>query len=331
MTTALNSYVFRVDTDPTTGLATDVRYYDYAGNIHVQPGKVFFNGLWGMNMYRAMALSGIGDQYDPIAKTGSLGRGWAFGYAPYAGTSVSGTVPIGGNAYPAGNASGGGYTIYDLADDNFDHTGLGFIGGATVGFGGYLGGGPGNLSAFGSSMSPANIGSTFKQTLKNRYLVTKQTLGATPFTPTIPTLDHYYSLDPHYTDFVGDPLCRGTFDWTNNEYLGATYLANNQVKAILQKMGAQNITVSTTVPPGAAHVDWWGHHQRGAMRTGSDPSWSVFNKYMQAWTCENMFAAGEICNTFGTYVTAGTHPGGALSYVAAEGVKKYLESPGPLV
>jgi gluconate 2-dehydrogenase alpha chain len=327
-TMALHSYIFRLDTD-ATGKATAVRYYDHAGNIHVQPGKVFFNGLWGMNLYRIMALSGIGQQYNPTTRTGSLGRGWGFGYAPYAGTSISGTIPIGGNAYPAGNASGGGYSIFDFADDNFDHTGLNFIGGATFGAGGYLGGGPGNLSAFGSSMSPSNIGSTFKQTLKNKYLVTKQSVGATPFAPTIPSLDHYYDLDPHYVDYVGDPLCRGTFDWGNNEFNGASYLVN-QFQPILQKMGAQNITKSSNVAPGAAHVDWWGHHQRGAMRTGSDPSWAPLNAYLQSYQCENLFAAGEITNTFGTYVTAGTHPGGALSYVAAEGVKKYLQSPGML-
>jgi gluconate 2-dehydrogenase alpha chain len=327
---AINSYIFRIDTD-NTGKATAVRYYDSGGNIHVQPGSVFFNGLWGLNIHRMMALSGIGNQYNPTTQSGSLGRGLAFGYAPYSGTSVSGTVPIGGNAYPAGNAAGGAQQIFDIADDNFDHTGLGFIGGTNPAFGSYLGGAPGNLAAYGSAMSPANIGSKFKQTLKNTYLKSSQTVGSTPLTPEIPSLNHYIDLDPHYTDFYGDPLARETFDWGPNPYIGSTYLANNQVKAILQKMGASNITVSPTVAPLSAHIDWWGHHQRGGVRTGSDPSWSPLNKYMQSWECENLFAAGEMCNTFGTYVTAGTHPGGALSYVAAEGIKKYLASPGPLV
>ena len=329
-TIALDSYVFRINTDPKSGLATSVSYYDSAGKVHVQPGKAFFNGLWGTNLFRIEALSGIGKQYDPTTVTGSSGRGWAFGYPPYAGTSATGTVPIGGNGYPAGNASGGAYQIFDVADDNFDHTNLGFIGGTNPSGGGYLGGGPGNLATIGGSVSPSSIGSKYKATLKDLYLKKATGVGSTPFAPCIPRKDHYYDLDPHHTDWFGDPLARLTVDWGNNEFVGAAYMAKTYVLPIIQKMGATNATLSSTVNPGAAHVDWWGHHQRGAMRTGSDPSWSVYNKYMQSWSVQNLFAAGEICNTFGTYVTAGTHPAGALSYVAAEGIKKYLASPGSL-
>ncbi|MGD0638982.1 MAG: hypothetical protein ABSA72_13180, partial [Nitrososphaerales archaeon] len=339
---ALNSYIFRIDVDPTTKLATQVRYYDSAGNVHIQPGKVFHNGLWGLNIYRIEALSGIGNQYNPATVTGSSGRGWLEGYAPYAGTSASGTVDIGGNAYPAGNASGGGTDVFDFADDNFDHTGLNFIGGANFSVGGYLGGGPANLSTigggYGGAVTPANIGSAYKVKLKDMYLVTKQVVGATPFAPDIPTTQKYADLDPHHTDMYGDPLTRLTADWVANNYNGATYIAKSFVLPLLQKLGASDAALSTAVNPGPdpvnpgpANIDWWGHHQRGSMRTGSDPSWSVYNKYMQSWSLENLFASGEICNTFGTYVTAGTHPAGPLSYVAAEGIQKYLAGPGPLV
>jgi gluconate 2-dehydrogenase alpha chain len=259
-----------------------------------------------------------------------------------AGTSASGTVDIGGNAYPAGNASGGGTDVFDFADDNFDHTGLNFIGGANFSVGGYLGGGPANLSTigggYGGAVTPANIGSAYKVKLKDMYLVTKQVVGATPFAPDIPTTQKYADLDPHHTDMYGDPLTRLTADWVANNYNGATYIAKSFVLPLLQKLGASDAALSTAVNPGPdpvnpgpANIDWWGHHQRGSMRTGSDPSWSVYNKYMQSWSLENLFASGEICNTFGTYVTAGTHPAGPLSYVAAEGIQKYLAGPGPLV
>ena len=51
-----------------------VRYYDSAGNIHVQPAKTFVNTLWGFNIIRLMLLSGIGNPYNPTSITGSLGR-----------------------------------------------------------------------------------------------------------------------------------------------------------------------------------------------------------------------------------------------------------------
>lgn len=333
-TLVTNAYIFRLDYDTTTNLVTACRYYDAHGNIHVQPINTpgaFFNGMWGYNMIRIMLLSGVGMPYNPTAVTGSVGRGLTNGYLPFRGTSVSGTLPnIGGNAYAAGNGSGGSVDIYDLMDDNFDHTGLNFIGGSQVGMGGYPGGGPGNIT-FAGGVSSASMGGAFKAKQKDKYLPTSTSVGATPFGPDLPTTTNYVDLDPHYTDVYGDPITRLTYDWTPNTYNGATYLVN-KVKAILTQMGAQNVTVGNTVNPGASHNDWWGHHLRGGCRIGSDPTWSVYSGYNQlylnATTGVNYFGAGEITNTTGDTIPSGTHAAGPQSYRAAEGIKKYLQGGG---
>ncbi|MGI0091828.1 MAG: GMC oxidoreductase, partial [Nitrososphaerales archaeon] len=328
-TLVTDGFIFRLDTDPTSGLVTAARYYDAQGNVHVQPGKAFFNGMWGYNLIRIMLLSGVGQPYDPVKITGSVGRGTTNGYLPYAGTNVSGTLPnIGGNAYAAGNGSGGSVDIYDLMDDNFDHTGLNFIGGSQVGMGSYPGGGPGNIT-FAGGVSASSMGSTFKATQKDKYLPTKTDVGSTPLAHDLPTTDHYFDLDPHYTDMYGDPVARWTHDWTPNTYNGATYLAPVVAK-ILEKMGAQDVKVGATVPPGSANVDWWGHHIRGGCRIGQKSDTSVWNKWNQCWTVPNIFGAGEITNTCGDNVPSGTHVAGPQSYVAAEGIHKYLENPGLL-
>jgi len=332
-TLVLNSFIFRLDTDPASGLVTAARYYDPQGNVHIQPGKVFFNGMWGYNMIRIMLLSGVGAPYIwnsvPASVSGAVGRGLTNGYLPYKGTNVSGTLPSnGGNAYPAGNGSGGSVDIYDLMDDNFDHTNLNFIGGTEVGAGGYPGGGPGNIT-FAGSVSSASMGGTFKATQKDKYLPTKTTLSSTPFAHDLPTTDNYIDLDPHYTDIYGDPLARLTYDWTPNTYNGAIYLVN-KVKDIFTKMGAQNVTIGSPVPPGGStHNDWWGHHLRGGCRIGQDPNTSVWNKWNQCWSpvlnpVFNIFGAGEITNTSGDNVPSGTHVAGQQSYRAAEGIKQYL-------
>jgi len=335
-TLVVNSFIFRLNVDTTTNLITSAMYYDAQGNIHTQPGKVFFNGLWGYNMIRTMWLSGVGVPYrwnsDPTMVSGSLGRGLTNGYLPYKGTGVSASLPnIGGNSYPAGNGSGGSVDIYDLMDDNFDHTGLNFIGGSEIGAGGYLGGGPGNITFAGGSSS-ANMGGTFKATQKDKYLPSKLSLGSTPFAHDLPTTDNYVDIDPHYTDAYGDPVARLTYDWTPNTYNGATYLAN-KVAAIFTKMGATNVTVGSTVNAGAAHNDWWGHHLRGGCRIGINAASSVWNKWNQCWAPYfNIFGAGEITNTSGDNVPSGTHVAGAQSYVAADGIRKYLAltTPGQL-
>ena len=55
-----NAYIFRLVWDATTHTVTEAHYYDAQGNVHIQPGDVFFNGMWGYNMIRIMLLSGVG-------------------------------------------------------------------------------------------------------------------------------------------------------------------------------------------------------------------------------------------------------------------------------
>src|SRR5437879_13417357 len=96
-TLVVNSFIFRLDTDPTSGLVTAARDYDPQGNVHIQQGKVFFNGMWGYNMIRIMLLSGGGPPYvckaDPTMVWGAVGRGRANGYPPYRGTTLSASRP----------------------------------------------------------------------------------------------------------------------------------------------------------------------------------------------------------------------------------------------
>jgi len=338
-TLVTNAYIYRLDYDATTNQVIAARYYDAQGNIHVQPGTVFFNGMWGYNMIRIMLLSGVGVpyQYNSGAGTGTgtVGRGLTNGYLPFRGTNVSGTLNIGGNSYAAGNGSGGSVDIYDLMDDNFVTPGQNFIGGSQIGMGGYLGGGPGNITFAGGVSAPSSsnpngsMGSAFKATQQNKYLPKTVGVGATPFAPDLPTFKNYVDLDPHYTDAYGDPVSRLTYDWTPNTYNGAIGLVQ-KCKDILTKMGASNITVGNAVNPGGAHNDWWGHHLRGGCRISSDPSFAVYSGYNQlfltASTGVNYFGAGEITNTTGDTVPSGTHVAGPQSYRGAGGIAKYLNN-----
>jgi len=330
-TLSLNSEVTRMDTN-SAGLVTQVRYYDAAGNIHIQPGTVFFNGLHGGNQVRAMLLSGVGVPYNSTTVTGTVGRGYTNGYLPFTGTSgPSGKIPGLGLNSIAGNG-GGGYTLYEYMDDGFDHTGLGFIGGSEQ-----SAGGPTNVSTAGGASSGSQ-GSKYKQTLQNRYTTggTAANVGFGGMAPDLPNTMNMWDLDPHYSDIWGDPIPRITHEWTPNPYLAATYFAssvgNVGFLAILNKLGAQSISSggTTIVPPYTAHNDWWGHHIRGGNRVGSSSTSSTFNKWQQAWTTPNLFAAGECNNTTGDTVPSGTHQAGMQSEVASEGIQMYLKSPGLL-
>ena len=328
----LESYVYRIDTD-TSGKATGVRYYDSLGQVHVQPAKVVFNGLWGFNIIRLMLLSGMGTPYDPVQHTGSLGRGLANGYTPNT-SSASVKLSVGANAYVSGNGAGGGYNIMDLNEVNpkFSHADdLTFMGGVNLGFGTYLGSGPGTFSNH--LPSRTSFGSAWKATLKDEKLISNVVATLSGTGPNLPLLENYVDLDPHYRDIYGDPGARITLDWDANTYRVSNYLVSKTtlITDILKKMGDPSTLKVNPVKELSQHVDWWGHHQRGGARTGTNPATSVFNKWMQCWTSENLFAAGEICDTFGDNLTAGTHVAGAMAYLAADGIKKYLHSQAPLV
>jgi gluconate 2-dehydrogenase alpha chain len=337
-TMALNSFVFRLDVDPGTKTVTGARYYDASGNVHLQPAKVFYNGIWGLNLVRLMLLSGIGTPYNPSTVTGSLGRGTQYGVPPPKVASVTGILNVGANLYPAGNAEGGAVDILDLADDNFDHTGLNFIGGGMLRLGSYPGGGPklyDSSAGMLANMDGNSMGSKFKGSLKNFYLPTKTKVTLSMDGPELPDKRWNIDLDPHHTDVYGDPLARWTYNFGANAYNAATYLSGSldgPAAKILQKMGCTDITVNPGIAPDQFPMDTWPAHIRGGCRLGTDPATSVLNKYGQAWGCQNLFAGGEITDTTGDNTTiGGTHPMGAEVYVQADGIKTYLKSGGPLV
>jgi gluconate 2-dehydrogenase alpha chain len=332
-TMATNSYIFRLDVDSSSKNIIDARYYDAEGNIHVQPATSFFMGLWGVNNTRLPLLSGVGQAYDPTAVTGSVGRGVNGGPIFNATTSVSGTLNLGANAYPAGNAAGGGYSILDFADDNFDHAGLNFIGGDLISFGGYAGGGPNNLG-IASGASPSNIGGAYKAGVKDSYLPTSTVLGASATQYPLPQTTQYMDLDPHYTDAYGDPLTRATLDGVDANGFNLNVYITPLLAPILTKMGASNVTVNkgpSSLAAAGHTVGFAGYHCKGGTRMGANSATSMINMYQQSWASNNLFVTGETSGTSPDGITAGTHTIGPQAYIAAEGIEMYLKSPSLLV
>jgi gluconate 2-dehydrogenase alpha chain len=324
---ALNSYIFRINTNQSTGLATSVSYYDAAGNIHVQPGTAIFTGLWTFNQYNLLAKSGIGKQYNPTTVTGALGRGACNNGSSGTGRTVSGTLPIGYANYQAGNGAGGGFQIYDFADDAIDHTGMAQpgIGGPSLSVGSYTGNAPSDVSvAVGGTVN--TIGSTWKATQKNKYIHSSTTVSLAGSGVTVPTTDLLLDLDPFYSDYYGDPLTRFTETYNNNS-VGVANLITPLLQPILTKMGCTNITMGAAAVNGNSQPSSYSIHVRGGGRVGASPTYSCYNAWHQSWDVNNVFAAGELQNTTGCTVTPGTHTIGPMAYVAVDGIKQYLKSP----
>ncbi len=327
---ALNSYIFRINVNQTTGLATGVSYYDAAGNIHVQPATVIIAGMWVLNNYNILAKSGIGQQYNSTTVTGALGRGACNNGSSGTSTSISGTLPIGYASYQAGNGSGGNYTIYDFADDTIDHTGMAQpgIGGPTISGGGYSGSGPSDVSTAVAGTS-STIGSAWKATQKNKYVHSSTSVSLSGSGVTVPTTDLLLDLDPFYNDYYGDPLTRFTETYNNNS-VGVSNLITPLLMPLAQKLGLQGITTAKAAVNGNSQPSSYSIHIRGGGRVGASPSYSAYNQWHQSWDVQNVFAGGELHNATGSTVTAGTHAIGPQSYIIVDGIKQYLSSPGSL-
>ena len=106
-----------------------VRYVDTrTGEEYEQPAGLVVLGAYVFNNTLLMMTAGIGEQYDPATGKGALGRNYCY---QISGNSV--TVFFENKEINPFMAAGShGTNIDDFNGDNFDHSGLGFFGGAWI-------------------------------------------------------------------------------------------------------------------------------------------------------------------------------------------------------
>jgi gluconate 2-dehydrogenase alpha chain len=160
-----------------------------------------------------------------------------------------------------------GTGIDNWADDNFDHSGLDFIGG-------------GNLFAYSDRrpIAAANMntfgrapqwGSAWKAFIKenvdrwnNAYL--QKT--------TLPYEDNFLDLDPVVKDPLGFPVCRITFEFKENERKVAAFIQEKAVEWF-QAAGAIAIVRGTLGTNGPVS------HAYGGTRMGDNPDTNVVDRW----------------------------------------------------
>ena len=310
--------VVRVNLDSEKKRAVSVTYVDSRGREFEQPADLVLLTSYVLNNTRLMLLSGIGKPYDPVANTGVVGRNYAYQ------TPSSVTLFFEDKNFNSFMGAGGlGLAIDEFNGDNFDHSGLGFIGG------GFMQAGsngarpievrpvPQGTPRWGSEWKKA-VGKYFNR----NFSITIQ--GACQSYRT-----NYLDLDPTYRDAYGMPLLRMTFDRHENETKMSVWLTNKaaEIAKIIgpSKMNVNPRTGKYTIVP------YQSTHNTGGAVMGADPQTSAVNKYLQSWDVPNVFVVGA--SAFpqnGGYNPTGTV--GALTFHALETIKtRYLKRPGALV
>ena len=310
--------VLKVNLDRSGTRATGVTFVDASGAEYEQPAEMVILTAYQMHNVRMLLHSGIGKPYDPVTNTGVVGRNYAY--------QIISTV----NMFyddkllnPFIGAGCNGMTIDEFNGDNFDHTGLGFIGG---GFIQLLDTGARPIETHFTPEGVPKWGAKWKQAVVDNYL---KSASITCHGAVMSHRGNYLDLDPTYKDVYGRPLLRMTFDFTDNEKKMSDHLVNKAAD-IARAMKPREIKVNRR----QEHFDivpYQTTHNTGGAVMGSDPTTSAINRYLQCWDVPNVFVTGA--SAFPQ--NAGYNPTGtvaALAYNAAHAIKtQYLKNPGPLV
>jgi len=309
--------VVKINLDSEKKRAVSVTYVDSRGREFEQPADLILLTSYVFNNTRLLLLSGIGKPYDPAANTGVVGRNYAYQ------TPSSVTLFFEDKNFNTFMGSGGlGMTIDEFNGDNFEHAGLGFIGG-------------GFIRAVSSGARPIGVpvprgtprwGGEWKKAV-SRYF--NRSFSITTQGACQSYRGNYLDLDPTYRDAYGLPLLRMTFDRRDNERKMSTYITD-KAAAIGKAVGASKMNVNPRTEKYTI-VPYQSTHNTGGVVMGADPATSAVNKYLQSWDVPNVFVVGA--SAFpqnGGYNPTGTV--GALTFQALEAIKtRYLKKPGALV
>lgn len=314
------AHVTRVELTPDKKHATGVTYVDTATGEEVsQPADLVVLSAFSFHNPRLMLLSGIGRPYDPATGEGAVGRNYA--YQTMSAVTLFYDEDVRLNQFMGAGALG--TVISDFVGDNYDHSKLGFIGGAYI-------------AAYTTGMRPIEAHPTppgtprwglgWKRAVARHYNHTGalQCHGQSNTTRT-----NYLDLDPTYRDAYGQPLLRMTFDFPKNDVAFSNYVTD-RAEEIGLRMGARQVLAGRRSTPYSV-VPYQTTHNTGGAIMGADPRTSACNRFGQTWDVPNVFVTGAaLFPQNASYNPTATV--GALAYWEAAAIRdRYLKAPGPLV
>jgi gluconate 2-dehydrogenase alpha chain len=314
------AHVLKVNLTPDRKHATGVTYIDVAtGEEVTQPAELVVLSAFAYQNARLMLLSGIGTQYDPATGQGNIGRNYC--YQTVGAVTLFYDEDVNLNQFMGAGALS--TMVDDYSGDNFDHTGLGFIGGA------YIAANTTGARPIEFHPVPPGTprwGADWKRAVGRHY---NHTGALNVHGQSNASRTNYLDLDPTYRDAYGQPLLRMTFDFPENDLRMSRYVTDRAAE-IARRMGAQQIIVNPRTAPWSV-VPYQTTHNTGGAIMGTDPRETGVNRFCQSWDVPNVFVTGTtVFPQQATYNPTGTV--GALAYWTAAAIRdQYLRSPSPLV
>jgi gluconate 2-dehydrogenase alpha chain len=265
---------FRLNTNGS-GEITGVSYFDRDGQVKEQRARVVILAAFVYENTRLLLLSKDDGRFPSglANSSGLVGRylmahGDVRIYGLFEDNIINGFIGPGSAAM----------RIDDFNGNNFDHTGLGFIRGGTIG-----------TSGEGTPISRMDVvppgwprwGPAYKDYFA-RYYTRTFDLNMQP--ETLPHRRNRVDLDPTHRDRWGVPLPRVTLGFHANETRLQRFLAEVGEK-IMREAGAGTVWTDNE----RRRASRWA----GGTRMGNDPKKSVVNGYCQSHDHPNLFVVGS--------------------------------------
>ncbi|GAC1454228.1 MAG: GMC family oxidoreductase [Steroidobacteraceae bacterium] len=312
------SQVLSVGYDRRSKRATSVRYLDLnSGREYEQPADVVVLAAFTMSNTRLLLLGGIGRPYNPNTHRGVVGKN--FCYQTISGVSVFFSNRWINPFLAAGCTS---TVIDEFNNDNFDHSGLPFLGGASINAS-ITNGRP--IRARRTPPNTPRWGTAWKKSTADWY-AHAFAVGAQG--SCYPHRENFLDLDPDYSDTYGLPLLRMTFDFRENE-LRMSEWVTQKIGAICKYM---NPDIMGSVAGRKAPFDtrqYQSTHVTGGTIMGPDPGSSVISPHLQHWDAENLFVVGASVYPHNSGYNP-TGPLGALALRLGDDLVRYVARPGML-
>jgi gluconate 2-dehydrogenase alpha chain len=275
----------RVAVDEKTGRVTGVIFVK-GDKEYFQPADVVLLGSYTYENVRLLLLSKSKAFPNGLSNnSGQVGKHY-FSHAQ--GSPVTALFPFDINNWYGLPAQG--IAIDNWADDNFDHSGLDFIGGGNLWiYSDRRPIGAASMTTFGKAPRWGSAWKSFIKENADRWNI------AYIQKTTLPYEDNYLDLDPTVKDALGQPVCRITADFKENEKRVGAFMQDKMAQWFME---AGAIAVDKG-PPGTMGPST---HAYGGTRMGDNRDTNVVNRWGFSYEVPNLGILGaSVMGTSGAH------------------------------
>lgn len=282
------------------------------GQQHFQPARVVLLGSYTYENTRLLLLSKSKAWPNGLSNNhGQVGKHYFGHWVAYGSGGVMGLFPFDINVWYGTPAQA--MVLDDWADDNYDHAGLGFIGGSNLHvFNEMHPIQAASMDTFGRAPAWGSRWKTFVHENAARWNVAHLQTSSFPYE------DNFLDLDPEVRDPLGDPVCRITCGPKENE-MRAVEFAQKKMEQWYLAAGASKVVKRPMSPPGVST------HAYGGTRMGANPETNVVDGWGFSHEAPNLGILGaSVMGTSGAHNPTLTAQ--ALSWRTADHLAKHWKA-----